>query len=428
MDNKTKPQGDETSLSRVDEREFAVDPVAIAAMAEAFRTQAEILQNINRTQREIAQSLEKNERAQGVLTSTRALNDTFKGLTDIQKGLLDALTDGRSRQSGWPIALTALGFIACLVLLFVIKPSGDTVSRVEYARLDSSYRRAAKDLANYRLLDGKRNEEMARSKERARQALKARADSEARARASGGEIELLRAQNKDLTRKAEIRGDEIKNFIIVKDQADRAGLIEIENIDLRRRLRDAEDRFKRLDQERMNMAGLLLTAKMEGRSSAAEVIDAAKRKGLIKDPEPLPGPHTLNLKGAGATTFVRRLNRLFQKASGDKSYELLIVKKLEGGKRLIDVSIGCYRGPRLLNSLHSKALEIWIDEEADQLELRFEDGFYTTVANPREKIPFVGDRHSIFLEDVGLAGWLERFSIHVEVGPDGRLTWKSAPS
>ena len=61
MDNKTKPQGDETSLSRVDEREFAVDPVAVAAMAEAFRTQAEILQNINRTQREIAQSLEKNE-------------------------------------------------------------------------------------------------------------------------------------------------------------------------------------------------------------------------------------------------------------------------------------------------------------------------------------------------------------------------------
>ena len=207
MDNETNPRDGETSLSRVDKPEIAADPLAIAAMAEAFRTQAEILQNINRTQREIAQNLEKNERAQGVLTSTRALNDTFKGLTDIQKGLLDAVTDSRSRPSAWPIALTVLGLVACAVVFFVLNPSGDTVSRVDYDRLDASYRRAAKDLAGYRLSDGKRKDEIARTTAKADQAIKARADSEARAQTASVEIERLRAQNTDLARIAEIRGD-----------------------------------------------------------------------------------------------------------------------------------------------------------------------------------------------------------------------------
>lgn len=426
MDDETRPSQD---LSPVDKPEIAGDPVAIAAMAEAFRAQAEILQNINRTQREIAESLEKSERASGVLTSTRALNDTFKGLTDIQKGLLDALTDSRSRGSLWPIALAALGLVACLALLFFLNQAGEPgVPRAEYARVEQSYRRAAQDLARLRLTETERAEELARHKERAERALEERADYEQRAEAAESEAETLRIRNRGLAKKAEIRSDELQSYLAVKAQADRAGLLEVENADLRRRLRDAEQRVKRLDEERLKMADLLLDRTLEARSPAGEILEAARKKGLLEDPEPPPDPDSLRLQGTVASTFVKRLNRLLQKAGGETSYEVIVVKKVENGVRLVDVSVGCYKGARLLNSLQSKALEIWADVDKDQLELRFEEGFYASVANPGNRVPFTGGRHSVFLTDVGLAAWLDRFRRHVEVGPDGRLTWKTTPS
>ena len=85
----------EKGLTPVDETPGGVG-TPFAAMAEALRFNAEALQRIDANQRRLSENLEKSEKATQMVASTRALNETFKGLSEIQRGLLDAVVRGRN--------------------------------------------------------------------------------------------------------------------------------------------------------------------------------------------------------------------------------------------------------------------------------------------------------------------------------------------
>ena len=62
--------------------------------------------------------------------------------------------------------------------------------------------------------------------------------------------------------------------------------------------------------------------------------------------------------------------------------------------------------------------------DRDAQELRFFDGYMVNLSRPAEKIPFDPEGHSVFLKGVGVKGWLAYMGDAVELGADGRLSWK----
>ena len=93
------PNGGDRGLAPVEPPESVERTLGapFAAMADALRANAEALQRIDSNQRKIAESIEKGDKAGQVITSTRALNETFRGLADIQRGLLDAVVSDKDR-------------------------------------------------------------------------------------------------------------------------------------------------------------------------------------------------------------------------------------------------------------------------------------------------------------------------------------------
>ncbi|MCZ6573723.1 MAG: hypothetical protein ACE10D_03195 [Planctomycetota bacterium] len=391
--------------------------LAAAAFAEAFRLQAEALNRLDRTQRKIVDTLERSEKAQNLVASTRALNETFRGLSRIQRGLLDAVLSDKGRGRGMPLVLVAaLALSLVLGFLLVQKKDGAeparlvqverelTDARAEQQRLrgmeEETRKRAAK-------LEGELRGDLAT----AREGLAAYGASEKRT-----ETEMQRLRDK-----ASEADGLLQNFLTVKARAERAAEFEVTNIDLRQRLTNAQRRIRTLEEGQARLAGMVAEERIAARSPADAVLEAARKKGLIKRASaPAPGPQ--ELKGREKRNLRRRVNRLLQAASGKEAYELLQVGGVDGGK-LLDVSVGRYEGARMLNSLQAKEMEIFVDLEAQTVELLLRRGQMLSVARPGSPLALPAGGHSIFLTGVGVRRWLESVAQSVERAPDGRLTW-----
>ena len=391
---------------------------AAAAFAEAFRMQAEALNRLDRTQRKIVDTLERSEKAQNVVASTRALNETFRGLSRIQRGLLDAVLSDKGRGRGMPLMLVAALALTLILgfLLWQERGSADParLAQVErelkYARAEQQRLRLVAEETRKRAeaLEGGLRSDLAN----ARESLAAHGASDER-----NEVEMERLRGK-----ASEADGLLQNFLTVKAQAERAGEFEIANIDLRRQLTYAQERVRTLEDGRARLAGLVAEERIAARSPADEVMEAARKKGLIKAASaPAPGPH--ELKGRAERNLRRRVNRLLQAASGKEAYELLQVGGVDGGK-LLDVSIGRYEGPRMLNSLQAKEMEIFVDLEAQTVELLLRRGQILSVARPGSPLALPAGGHSIFLTGVSVDRWLKSVTQSVDRASDGRLTWK----
>jgi hypothetical protein len=91
-------------------------------IAQAFRMNAEALHTLKQMQAEIASSVKRGDRSELVLQSTRALNDTFRNLTSVQRELLEKI-NGRDKPAGRGplVPLMILGLlIAVLAGVYVI--------------------------------------------------------------------------------------------------------------------------------------------------------------------------------------------------------------------------------------------------------------------------------------------------------------------
>ena len=74
---------------------------------------AEALHKIDSSQRQMADSLRKSDKVTQVVTSTKALNETFRGLGEIQRGLLETLVKDRNGRGGTsPIAFVVIDSVS----------------------------------------------------------------------------------------------------------------------------------------------------------------------------------------------------------------------------------------------------------------------------------------------------------------------------
>jgi len=415
------PSSDEKALQPYHDPAERSVAAPLAALAEAMRANAEALRRMDAGQRKMAESIERSDKAQQVVASTKALNETFRGLSEIQRGLLDAVVrtrEGAARSPG--LVFLAVGGVAALlaVLVYAQWMDGRTVGRSVYDQV----REKADDLAaaNRDLesqLDGRDRD------------LRGRREAyETKRRELEGASADLAGKVKALEAELETKTARLENFLAVKAQADLAGGLQIRNMGLEREVRELKERVETLQKERKDLYGYFGDKILDMKGGDPEAIKAvAKKLGKYKEPE-LParpgGPFPL--AGTAKRMVVRQLNRLFPDA--EEAYDVIDVGKVADGWRFQEVTLTRHRRGRLVNSFRCKELTIIVDVAKDTLEVRLKDGFMTNTGRPSEQIPLGADGHSIFLPEAGIKAWLSHASQSFAIGAKGRLTWKSTPS
>jgi hypothetical protein len=110
-------------------------PEALREIAHAFRMNAEALQTLKQMQLDLTRTLERGDRSELVLQSTRALNDTFRNLSTVQRELLSRIDSSRGGR-GPLIPLMILGLLVVVVggvylILDAVEKSSDRKPQVD---------------------------------------------------------------------------------------------------------------------------------------------------------------------------------------------------------------------------------------------------------------------------------------------------------
>jgi hypothetical protein len=394
----------------------------MAAMAEALRANAEALHRIDQSQKKIAETMARSERSQQVVTSTRALNDTFRGLSEIQRGLLDAVVRNRGGGAATLVLVLVVAVLSGGIGLLASEHflSGDKVGRDV---LEESRREA--DALSREAIDLKAQLREGAERERA---WSERIDGKNKEiAAAAGESAKLEERIAQLEADLEANRAQLEEYLVVKQRADQAGELMQANMILSRDNRTLKDKVAQLEEERRKLYSWMGDRVLEMRGGDREaILDTARKLGLYEEPEP-PAPEggPIPLSKRAERKIIQQLDRLMP--DGDSYLRVLKIGAIEKGRILHEVTFGRYKGGRLVGSLACKTLTIHADPETDTVELRLKDGHITSTARQGEKIPIGVDGHSEFLQEAGLADWLRREGADVEVGPEGMLTWKTTP-
>jgi hypothetical protein len=396
-------------------------PAPLAAMAEALRANAEALRRLDASQHRIAETIERSDRAQEVVASTRALNETFRGLSEIQRGLLDAVVKTR-RGAGSPLLFVFAALLAAIlsVLLYDRWVASRTVPirRFEEARAEAATLREGVEELKDRLAAGAAQEREGRER---------LAERDEALAAAAGRAEEQAGKMRDLERELREKEARLDQFLAVKAQADLAGALQIQNAGLEREIRDLREKVSGLERERANALEVFGDKLMDLRGVDPEELKAVARgMGIYAGDAPAPVPGSVTLSRSGERLLTGQVNRLLPDA--EESYDIVHVAAVDGGSRLVDVTLTRNRDRQLVHTLKCKEMVVHVDPEADTVELRLRDGVITNPARPGEEIPIAAEGHSVFLPAAGVKEWLRREEGRVEVGPEGRVSWKIAVS
>jgi hypothetical protein len=393
-------------------------PAPLAAMAEALRANAEALHRLDRSQQRIAESIEKSERAQQVVTSTRALNDTFKGLSEIQRGLLDTLVKSNGGGRGASPLLLLLAAILSALLSILVYDRWISERTVPVGRLAEA--RAEADGLRARLEETKTQATAAQARDREAERQLTQRD-EALSAAGRGAAEAA-AKAERLERELREKETRLEQFLAVKAQADLAGALQIQNAGLEREVRDLKERIAGLERERANALEVFGEKLLDIRGvDPAELKALAGKMGLYEEPAARPPPGVVNLSRSLERLLVQQVNRLLPDDI-EESYDLVHATALVEGQRLADVTLTRTRRGMIVNSLAAKEMVIHLDPDSDTVELRLKEGEITSPERPGERVPIPADGHSIFLRGANVKEWLRREGDRVAV-ESGAVTW-----
>jgi len=394
-------------------------PVPLAAMAEALRANAEALHRLDESQRRIAESIEKGERAQQVVTSTRTLNDTFRGLSEIQRGLLDALVKGKRGGGGGSALLLALAAVLSGLLCVLVYDRWVSDRTVPKERYEDARRESDRLRATIEDLKGQGAAGVARERESERKL----GDRDEALAAAGRASEEATRKVRDLERDLREKEARLEQFLAVKAQADLAGALQIQNQGLEREVRDLKERIAGLERERANSLEVFgdKLGDLAGGVDPEELKKVAKQLGVYEDPAPPPQPGVVTLSRSAERLLVGQLNRLLP--DGDESYDVVRAAAIVQGKKLGDVTLTRNKNRLVVNSITCKEMAVRVDPESDTVELLLRDGVISNPSRPGEKIPIGPDGHSVFLRDAGVKEWLRREGDRVAVDDKGEVTW-----
>ncbi len=435
---------DQKSLQRpLDPSEM---PAPLAAMAEALRANAQALHKIDESQRKMAETMERTDKSAQVITSTKALNETFRSLSDIQRGLLDALVNRRGFSIGVVLVLLLLfGVMAGLGGFWAAQrfgprdPSGVTgAAHAAAVQRASDFERVARD-AERRYEDAKQSADDWKTRQLAAETERLRLNGELTASRAG--LEPLRLRIKELEGEAGVQKARLSNFLEVKAQADQASVFQQRNAILERDNTMLTGRVQELERKLTATQEFFGKKLMDGNLGDPEAIkEIASKLGFFEKDSDLaggvgPGKKADGAEQKGPVLLTQRARRVIEQQlrrllvdQGDESVQILKFRAMEGRNTLHKVTLGRYRLGRLVNQIVCETLQIRVDPKADTVELVCKGGNIITSRPRATRIPIDEGGHSLFLVDVDLKAWLNQYRYAVLVEDGGMLTWKAVPN
>ena len=362
----------------------------LAALAAAFQANAEALRRSQEMQAELGRALQRADRSEVLLQSTGALNDTFKGLTNVQKSLagrIDA-SEKAAREGRWflPVLVLAALAVGGGALALVVQRMGaleqDVVGSGDIAtRLDEAQRRGheqgradaagAFDVERRALLD-----RVDRVEKDLAAAVAARDERDAAAKQAAAD--LLSAQAEVVTGRADALRARALEQEITRLRADAA-------------VRDPEvERMRReLETERETTAALRkrVAELATGRVGPAPADGAPPPSSASAVPTPPPPSGLADPRDVERGR--RMLNELLQTSSGGKT-DYLQFGTIGGidGERLLDVMATSYTaGGRVVNFVRARQARVYVDRATRRVEVVFDEG---ALELNGQSVPFPG--------------------------------------
>ena len=358
----------------------------LAALAAAFQANAEALRRSQEMQADLGRALQRADRSEVLLQSTGALNDTFKGLTTVQKSLLQQIdASAKEAKSGrWFLPVLVLASMAVVgtgLYLVVhrmqemerdVVGNGDVATNMRLS-FERGLEQGAKDAA---ASSGPEVEGLTGRVQRLEADLKAAiAERDAKAAA------LASAQTDQTTLQGEVmqaRSDAIRMKAVEEELNRMRAEAAVRDPDAERAKRDLVEERRTTADLRQKLAALGM-----GKMAAA----APEGDGAAPAPEPASTPDPIATRGLDRARD--HMNELLQ-AGGASRTDYLQFAKIGGAqtKGLTDVMVTRY-GPtgRVINFIKARDLRIVADRLNRTVEFVFSEGSIDTNGS---SIPFPG--------------------------------------
>lgn len=397
------PVGDAASRS--------VEP--LAALAAAFQANAEALRRSQDMQAELGRALQRADRSEVMIQSTGALNDTFKGLTTVQRALLQRVetAESQSKSGRWFLPLLVLGALAVvgagltLVVRRMQEVERDVIGNADVA---SQIRASLTE----GVAEGRTNAEAAFAVER---------------RVYEERLARLEAELASVRTERDARASELKEASstleglkgeVMSGRADslRARAMEEELARLRVEAASKDPELERLKREvaegRRDNAGLRqrLADFGVGRGTPEPIAEAPRPDDPSAVPAPaasVPEDPTAARDHGGVDRAKTRMNELLQGASaGRPDYLQLVSVGGNGGSRLTNVMAARYSANgKLMSYFKAKDLRVSVDRARRVVELVFTDGAIEYAGN---SLPFAGGTYTaVVAEGAQVAAWAQ---------------------
>jgi hypothetical protein len=394
----------------------------LGALAAAFRANAEALARSQEAQADLGRALQRADRSEMMVQTTGALNDTFKNLSSIQKGLLDRIEESgaEARRGRWFLpalvlaALAAVGVAVWFTLERVdlvardAAASGDAADRVERVARESREEGKREAQASLGSEVSLLRTELDRVREE-KAALEARLQESETARATEREARVS-AESDLASQRSEVQT--ARTDLLAR----RAVEEEVGRLRAEAALRGPEvERLRQdLDAEKKETAALRLRLAEAGlgRDPASDVPAATPNPATSVPAPPAAPPSTTSL-GADPTVVrdprtldrVRaRMNDLLQSGNVGRTdfYQMQSI----GGvapTRLVDVVAMRY-GPngRLLNVIRAQELRVVVDRGRRVVEFAFSDGH---LEYNQARVPFPEGAYTPVVAEGDLSAW-----------------------
>ncbi len=391
------------SPSRMAE-ELGMAMAPLKDLAEAFRLNSDAMKSLAEGQARLGRRIEKSDRSEAVVQSTKALNDTFRGVQRTQERLMGRLEDEKKR----PLRL-----LIASAVVFVVLVGGSLY--LLFTWLEERDRKAGQD-----------------KRETIESIVAGHADlmEDLRAKLTRAESELVRRETaaesaatnlSDLARR--LTEAEKQNIGLRANQKELSREV-MQNTELRttisRLTGELEQKSRDLEAERLSRAVFeeqiaSLEEKLSKMARRAAATPAANPVAKIPDetgpepaaepeaPPPAPVPEGAATDAGELKRIVGVLNRLIAEVRGEESFTFTKIGGVRG-KTLYDVEVANFdKTGAEIKRIRAGEARIVVDVSGRRVELRFKNGhiYYYGV-----RAPFWGGGYIVSMVNVNPATWL----------------------
>ncbi len=415
---KTVTSGDEIKAPLVIENvgrpptDAAILAGPLTDLARSFALQAEVLKQVHKSQQEMKEALGKDDKSQMVVNSTRALNDTFKGVRKVQQELLDELRSKDTSRRWAPLVWGGLALILAGLGWWgwrAVERGRDEDRRL----LDSKIERGLtgvvarnEKILEDRLAEADRRREALEDELRMAREELARVSGDLREKAASvTRLEAALASATERERAAtEVRDDLKRQLALAREsklQLSRA--LELAKKETNRLREQVIDKIRTPGAEWIEDATKGKELPVVTAKNAAAAPSSAEESPVIQSAQPKAPP------AAEATRTLGHLNRLLSHHRGDEIYAVKSVKKVLPDRLEGVVLTESLEGKGVVRRIEADRLTIAVDPRGDLVELEFKDGQVrsrTSQGILGSPTPFYRGRFRLTLEPTNGKDWL----------------------